>query len=146
MDDKLIVDSADFLKSINVNIFKLQEWNDILNAEEFSIGKYSELVNYFVLDSTKNQNGWASQSGNVSVVAHLEKELYEYLSSEKERAKAELLTTSAIGGISSYVAEKLGLDVFIVTGFANLIILGIIKIGINGWCKYYKDKLNVNSY
>ena len=51
-----------------------------------------------------------------------------------------LLMSSAISGLSATIASSWNMDPFIVSGFMNLIILSIMKIGIDAWCKYYEAK------
>lgn len=140
MERKLISDCSLFLEKYNVNVFKLSEWQQIIGSEIFSEQAYMELVNYFALDAMQQGDSFASAKADLKIVYYLENELYKMLSSEKNRGKAEILTSALISAVATNVANQYQVDVFIVTGLTDLIALGILKIGINAWCRYFEEK------
>ena len=140
MEKELILECSSFFQKCSVNSFKLYEWHQIIEGESFSLKLYNELVDYFAADVLQTGNSLASSNNDLRLIFFLEKELYNVLSSGKNRGKAELLTSSLISAAATSVANMLNVDVFITTGLANLIVLGVIKMGINAWCRYFEEK------
>lgn len=130
-----------FLAERNLNSFKIDEWREVLLSENFNIVEYEKLLQYFAIGTFKSQDGFSSAS-LPSFLASLEASIYSVLSDEANKGKANILMSSAISGFSGTIASTWGVDPFIVSGFLNLIILSIIKIGIDAWCKYYEAKTN----
>lgn len=140
MEKELISECSLFLEEYNVNVFKHNEWRQMLEDEIFSEQAYMEIVDYFAIDVLQQGNSFASSKSDLKITYFLEKELYQLLSSEKNRGKAEILTSSLISAAATSVANMYNIDIFIVTGLTNLITLGILKIGINAWCQYFEEK------
>lgn len=128
-----------FLTERNLNSFKIDEWQEILLSENFSIMEYEKLLQYFAIGAFKSQDGFSS-AVPPNFLASLEASIYSVLSDEANRGKANILMSSAISGLSGTIASTWGIEPFIISGFLNLIILSVIKIGIDAWCKYYKAK------
>ena len=141
-------DGNAFLTERNLNSFKINEWREALLSEYFSIMEYEKLLHYFAVSVFKSQNGFSSAS-SPKFLASLEAAIYDVLSDEANRGKANILMSSAISGLSGTIASTWNMEPFIVSGFLNLIILSIMKIGVDAWCKYYKSKTNkwdIDSY
>ncbi len=132
-------DGNTFLTERNFNSFKINEWREILLSENFSIMEYEKLLQYFAVSAFKFQNGFSAAS-SPKFLASLEEAIYDVLSDDTNRGKANILMSSAISGLSATIASSWNMDPFIVSGFMNLIILSIMKIGIDAWCKYYEAK------
>lgn len=140
MEKELITECTLFLEKYDVNVFKLNEWHQTIEETTFSEQMYMEIVDYFAVDVLQQGNSFASSKIDLKITYFLEKELYQLLSSEKNRGKAEVLTSSLISAAATSVANMYNIDVFIATGLTNLIALGMIKMGINAWCQYYEEK------
>lgn len=140
MEKELIAECSDFLEKCNVNVFKLQEWKKLVNGDDFSEVEYDKLIEYFIVDTMQPDNSLASTKDNLNLKSCVEEEIYKVLSSEKNRGKAQILTTALISAISANIANALNINEFITTGIANLILLGIIKVGVDAWCHYYEKK------
>ncbi len=140
MEKELMAECAIFLEKYNVNVFKLNEWRQVVRNETFSEDAYMEIVDYFAIDVLRQGNSFASSKSDIKITYFLGNELYQFLSSEKNRGKAEILTSSLISTIATDMANMYNMDVFIVTGITNLIVLGIVKMGINAWCRYFEEK------
>ena len=140
MEKKLIADCTFFLEKYRVNVFKLNEWNQMIEEDTFSGKIYMEMVDYFAADVLQQGISFESSKSDLKITYFLENELYQMLSSEKNRGKAEVLTSSLISAVASSVANMYNFDVFIATGLTNLIALGIIKMGINAWWRYFEEK------
>lgn len=140
MEKELISECSLFLEKCNVNKFKLNEWHQMVEDELFSEQKYMEIVDYFTVDVLQQGNSFASSKSELKITYFLENELYQLLSSEKNRGKAEVLTSSLLSAVATSVASTYNIDIFIVTGLTNLIALGIIKMSINAWCRYFEEK------
>lgn len=145
MEKELISKCSLFLKRYNVNVFKLNEWYQTIENETFSGYLYMEIVDYFAIDVLRQDNSFASSNSNLKITYFLENELYRLLSSEKNRGKAEILTSSLTSTVATSIANTYNMDVFIVTGITNLIVLGIVKMGINAWCRYFEEKYKKES-
>ena len=145
MEKELISECLLFLERYNVNVFKLNEWHQMIGDETFSEQAYMEIVNYFAVDVLQYGNSFASSQSDLRITYFLENELYQLLSSEKNRGKAEVLTSSLISAVATSIANMYNIDVFIVTGLTNLITLGILKMGINAWCCYFEEKYKKES-
>lgn len=140
MDKDLVSQCTTFLIENNVNSFKLIEWQQLIEKTDFSIDMYEELIVYFATDEVQPTIIFASSNSDVKFISFLEEGIYHFLSSQKNRGTGEILITSIISSIIPSVASICSIDVSVLTGFANLIILGILKIGIDAWCKYYENK------
>lgn len=145
MEKELISECSLFLERYNVNVFKLNEWHQVIEDETFSGYLYMEIVDYFAIDVLRQDNSFASSNSDLKITYFLENELYHLLSSEKNRGKAEILTSSLISTVATSIANMYNMDVFIVTGITNLIVLGIVKMGINAWCRYFEEKYKKES-
>lgn len=140
MEKELISECSLFLEKCDVNVFKLNDWYQTIEDETFSEQIYMEIVDYFTVDVLQQGSSFASSKSDLKITYFLEKELYQLLSSEKNRGKAEVLTSSLISVAATSIANMYNIDVFIATGLTNLIALGMIKMGINAWCQYYEEK------
>lgn len=140
MEKELIKECSLFLEKYNVNAFKLNEWHQVIENETFSENIYMDIVDYFAYDVLRQGNSFASSKNDLKLTYFLENELYHLLSSEKNRGKAEILTSSLISTVATSIANMYNMDVFIVTGITNLIVLSIVKIGVNAWCRYFEEK------
>ncbi len=145
MEKELISECSLFLERYSVNVFKLNEWYQVIEDETFSEYLYMDIVDYFAIDVLRQDNSLASSNSDIRITYFLENELYHLLSSEKNRGKAEILTTSLISTVATSIANMYNMDVFIVTGITNLIVLGIVKVGINAWCRYFEEKYKKES-
>ena len=145
MEKELITECSLFLEKYNVNAFKLNEWQQVIENETFSENIYMDIVDYFAYDVLQQGNSFASSKNDLKLTYFLENELYHLLSSEKNRGKAEILTSSLISTVATSIANMYNMDVFIVTGITNLIVLGIVKIGVYAWCRYFEEKYEKES-
>lgn len=145
MEKELITECSLFLEKYNVNVFKLNEWHQVIENETFSENRYMDIVDYFAIDVLRQGNSFASSKNDLKLTYFLENELYHLLSSEKNRGKAEILTSSLISTVAASIANMYNMDVFIVTGITNLIVLGIVKMGVNAWCRYFEEKYEKES-
>ena len=145
MEKQLISDCSLFLEKYNVNVFKLSEWHQMIDDEIFSGQAYMEIVDYFATDVLQQGDSFASSKPDLKITYFLENELYQMLSSEKNKGKAEILVSSIISTVATNVANLYHVDVFIATGLTNLIALGIFKMGINAWCRYFEEKYKKES-
>lgn len=145
MEKKLILDCSLFLEKYNVNAFKLSEWYQMIGNEIFPRQAYMEIVDYFAVDVLQQGDSFASSKSDLKITYYLENELYQMLSSEKNRGKAEILTSSLISAVATSVANLYHIDIFIATGLTNLIVLGMFKMGINAWCQYFEEKYKKES-
>ena len=145
MEKELISECSLFLEKYSVNVFKLNEWHQMIEDEIFSEYLYIEIVDYFAIDVLRQDNSFASSNSDLKITYFLENELYHLLSSEKNRGKAEILTSSLISTVATNIANMYNMDIFIVTGITNLIVLGIVKMGINAWCRYFEEKYRTES-
>ena len=140
MEKKLISDCSLFLEKYNVNVFKLSEWHQMINNKIFSEQAYMEIVDYFAADVLQQGDSFASSKSDLKITYFLQNELYQMLSSERNKGKAEILASSIISAAAANIANLYHVDVFIATGLTNLIALGIFKMGINAWCRYFEEK------
>jgi len=145
MEKELITECTLFLEKYNVNVFKLNEWHKVIENETFSEYIYMDIVDYFANDVLRQGNSFASSKSDLKLTYFLENELYHLLSSGKNRGKAEILTSSLISTVATSIANMYNMDVFIVTGITNLIVLSIVKMGVNAWCRYFEEKYEKES-
>lgn len=133
------VDGKEFLSKGKYNIFKVYEWEMVLESSQFDIVKYDELISYFGTSTFQEENGFSAAEPS-GFLQCLEKEIYNVLSNKETTGKVDILLSSSISSLSTVVANHFQLDVFIVSGFLNLIILSILKVGVGAWCDYYEEK------
>ena len=131
--------SKAFLVENEFNKFKIHEWDTLLQSNTLDLGAYEDLLLYFSVNAFQTKTGFSSVDPP-RFLDCLEGEIYNVLSDDKNRGKANILMSAAISGISAMVATKFGLNAFIVSGFSNLIIVSVIKVGIDSWCSFYKKK------
>ena len=136
----LLEQGNSFLTEGGFNAFKVEEWREVVESDSFNIVEYEQLLQYFSVSAFKTQTGFSSIAPP-RFLASLEKEIYKVLSDDKNKGKANLLTSAVISGLSATVASALNIDPFIVGGFSNLIILSVMRVGIGAWCGHYEEKM-----
>lgn len=134
-----LADGKAFLINGKYNIFKVNEWEMALESQNFDIVEYDELILYFSVSTFQAKNGF-SAAEQPCFLQYLEKEIYNVLSNKENKGKADILLSSTISSLGAAVANQFQLNVFIISGFLNLIILSILKVGIGAWCCYYEEK------
>lgn len=87
MEKELITECSLFLEKYDVNVFKLNEWHQVIENETFSENIYMDIVNYFANDVLQQGNSFASSKNDLVFMYFLENELYRLLSSEKTEEK-----------------------------------------------------------
>jgi len=138
--DLLINQGYEFLTEGGFNAFKVEEWKEVVEADSFDIFEYEKLLQFFSVNAFKSTTGFSAVEAP-RFITSLEKELYKVLSEPQNQGKANILMSAAIGSLATVVATSLGLNVVITTGFLDLIILSVMKIGIGAWCGYYEEKI-----
>lgn len=140
--DVLYNEAERFLTGEKLNSFRIYEWRTLLSEADFEIEKYNELVLYFSVSAFQTNTGFSSVEPP-KFVECLQKEVYNALVSDTNRGKANVLLSSAIGGIGALVATQFQMNPFVVGGFLNLILISVVKIGVDAWCRFYEEKANI---
>ena len=141
--EKIYAEANRFLIKNKVNIFKVIEWEKLLESEDFNINEYDKILLYFNVSIFKDTTGFASVTPP-NVLKIVEEQVYLFLKDERFQGKTELLVTGLVSEICVEISNHIDVNVFIVGGILDLLLLGIMKIGINTWCKYYEEKRNSN--
>lgn len=141
--ERLYNEANNFLSKSKVNVFKVIEWKNLLESEDFNINEYEKMLLYFNVSIYKDETGFASVTPP-NVLKIVEEQVYLFLKDERFQGKGELLIAGLISEICVEISNHIDINAFIVGGILDLLFLGIMKIGIKDWCKYYEEKRNSN--
>lgn len=131
-----------------MNPFVVADWEQLVSSENFDLAQYNELV-FALAYNLESQYGYAKKKTSVSFLDATEAAIYEYLTDCNTLGKLDVLSTlgidslvdsTQIAGIIESLAAKTGVAVPIINLFSTLVIIGVLKLGISAWCKYYEMK------
>lgn len=152
MDYKNLQVCKQQLLDSNMNQFVVADWEQLALSEYFDLSKYDGLVFAFAYN-IETQYGYARKKSSVSFLKAIESTIYEHLTDCETRGKLDILATLSVDslidttGIAAHIeqiATNTGLAVPMINLFTTLVIIGILKIGVEAWCKYYKSKQSSN--
>ncbi len=138
--ERIYNQANEFLTQNNVNVFKIMEWKNLLGNSNFDITEYEKLLLYFNVSVFREGTTFASVNPP-NILKIVEEQVYLFLKEKENHGKAELLITGLISEICVEISKHIDINAFIVAGILDLLLLGIMKIGINTWCKYYEEKI-----
>ena len=100
--ERLYNEANNFLSKSKVNVFKVIEWKNLLESEDFNINEYEKMLLYFNVSIYKDETGFASVTPP-NVLKIVEEQVYLFLKDERFQGKGELLIVGLISEICQII-------------------------------------------
>lgn len=137
MDDN-ITRCVDFLKTNNINPFKIKEWEEMLNKECIDPEEYDVLILYFAMSIDGGLAHYSYKSESPEFLAEIKDTIYQNLKNERSRGKIDMITEFGALVVGKLSEKILNDNTMLISVFTSFILLGIVNIGIDAWCDYYE--------
>lgn len=143
MENELKEMCLNFLDENNFNSFKVAEWKDLTEKNSIDLIEYDRLVLYF---ATQLNNSGVYQSNNKispNFLYEIQTAVYCKLKDESFKAKMNMFIQFGTIHVSELLADFIGQDSPIFITFCAFVFMEIYLVGIDAWCRYYKDRIEI---
>lgn len=128
----------EFLKTNNINPFKVKAWEEMLNCKEFKIEDYDTLILYFAMNLNRGLTHYSYKSKEPQFLDMIKEIIYKNLTDKRTRGKIDVMAELNAVVIGEFAEKITNNNSAIISIFTSFIVLGIINVGIDSWCTYYE--------
>ncbi len=128
----------EFLKNNNVNPFKIKSWEEMMSSDRIVPEKYDALILYFAMNLNGGLVQYSYKSKEPYFLDIIKEAIYERLCDKRIRGKTDVFSELVAVVAGDLAGEILKEDSTLISIFTSFIILGIMNVGIDSWCKYYE--------